>query len=132
MRSFKICMAISLCLLCVQALGAADIVVIAHSGTEVAQGDVKDIFLGEKQLAGGTKLQPADNGALQAAFSERVLKMDSAKYGTYWTKKTFRDGVNPPPVKGSDSEVISWVKATPGAVGYVSAAPPDVKTVGKF
>ena len=111
---------------------ASDIIVIAHSGTEVSEAEVKDIFLGEKRRASGLRLQPVDNGSLQSAFSERVLRMQNDRYAIYWTKKTFRDGVNSPPLKGSDSEVISWVKATPGGIGYVSAAPADVKTVGRY
>ena len=111
---------------------ASDVIVIVHAGTEVSETEVKDIFLGEKQRATGIRLQPVDNGSLQSTFSERVLKMQNDRYAAYWTKKTFRDGVNPPPLKGSDSEVISWVKATPGGIGYVSVAPGDVKTVGRF
>ena len=58
--------------------------------------------------------------------------MDAAKYASIWTKKGFRDGLKAPEVKGGDSEVIATVKNTPGAVGYVTKAPADVKVIQKY
>ena len=112
---------------------AGDVYVIGHSDVNIAAGDVRDVYLGEKQHVGGVKLVPVDNASLQGQFLEKALKMDSAKYTSQWTKKAFRDGANPPPVKGSDAEVISFVKATAGAVGYVGSPPgADVKSIAKF
>jgi hypothetical protein len=103
---------------------AADsLVVITHPSVTLAADDVRDVFLGEKQLAGNVKLVPVDNAAAQAAFLAEVVKLDAAKYSTTWTKKSFRDGLNPPPVKATDAEVTDFVKRTPGAVGYVTVAP---------
>ena len=105
------------------ASGAEGPVVITHPGVSIAADDVRDVFLGEKQVAGGVKLVPVDNAAEQAAFLAQVIKLDASKYATAWTKKSFRDGLNPPAVKSSDAEVIDFVKRTPGAVSYVGAAP---------
>jgi hypothetical protein len=112
---------------------AADIYVICSNGVSVTSADVRDIFVGEKQFAGGVKLVPADNSSLQADFLQKVLKMNSAKYAALWTKKSFRDGVNPPSVKSSDAEILEYVKHAPGACGYISSAPPGgVTLAGKF
>jgi hypothetical protein len=112
---------------------AADVYVICHSGVSLTSADVREVFLGEKQFAGAVKLQPADNSVLQAVFLDKVLKMDAGKYSTSWTKKSFREGINPPPVKGSDAEALAYVKQTNGACSYVGAQPGgDVVTVGKF
>jgi len=112
---------------------AADVYVICHSGVSLSSADVRDVFLGEKQFAGEVKLQPADNSALQAAFLDKVIKMDAGKYSTSWTKKSFREGTNPPPVKGSDAEALAYVKQTNGACSYVGVQPGgDVVVVGKF
>ena len=112
----------SLCVL--SASAAADgVVVITHPAVTLSADDVRDVFLGEKQIAGGVKLVPVDNATTQAAFLAQVMKLDAAKYATSWTKKSFRDGLNPPPVKATDAEVTDFVKRTPGAVGYVNAAP---------
>lgn len=111
---------------------AADVYVIAHSALALAEDEVRDVFIGDKQVAGGTKLVPMDNASLQKDFVEKVLKIDGPKYASIWTKKGFRDGINPPPVKSGDAEVIAAVKATPGAVGYVSSAPAGVKLIKKY
>ena len=33
-------------------------------------------------------------------------------------------GVTPPPVKQTDQEIVAFVAATPGSIGYVSAGQP--------
>lgn len=109
-----------------QVAHAADVVVISNSGTTISAGEVKDVFLGEKQFAGSTKLIPVDNAALQESFLSKYMNMAGDKYNSMWTKKSFRDGMTPPAVKSGDAEVIDYVKRTPGAVGYVSAAPAGV------
>jgi len=112
---------------------AGDVIVICNPGVTLQPGEVRDVFLGEKGFAGSVKLVPVDNSAEQAAFLDKVLKVDAAKYTGIWTKKSFRDGANPPAVKGSDGEVVAFVKATAGACGYVGAAPGGgVTVVGKF
>lgn len=110
----------------------AEVVVIANPATQVAPADVVDIFLGEKQFAGSTKLVPVDNGPQQELFLGKVLKLDSGKYSSKWAKKSFREGLNPPAVKSGDLEVIEYVKRTPGAVGYVASAPAGVTVVQKY
>lgn len=111
---------------------AGDLYVISHSMLALGDGDVKAVFLGDKQIAGGAKVLPMDNAALQAQFLEKVMTMDAGKYGNIWTKKGFREGINPPTVKASDSEVISAVRVTPGAVGYVASEPTGVKVIKKY
>ena len=115
------------------AAAGGDIYVICNPDVTLRAADVKEVFLGEKNFAGAVKLVPADNSALQASFLEKVLKLDAAKYASVWTKKSFRDGANPPPVRSSDAEAIAYVKQTPGGCSYVSTAPPTgVIVVGTF
>lgn len=111
---------------------AADVYVISHPAVDLSADDIRDVFVGEKQIAGGTKLVPMDNASLQKDFLEKVVKIDASKYSAVWTKKGFRDGLNPPQVKSGDAEAISAVKATPGAVSYVSSAPQGVKVIRKY
>lgn len=110
----------------------ADLFVISHSATPVAAGDIKDIFTGEKQFLGNTKLVPVDNGPVQEAFLSEVLGMGAARYNTIWTKKAFREGKVPPSVKAGDNEVIDFVGKTPGAVGYVRVHPANAHIVKKY
>lgn len=116
----------------VPALALADVYVIANTSTAVSEADIRDIFLGDKQLAGSIKLIPVDNGPAQDEFLSKALKMESAKYNSTWTKKSFREGLNPPSVRSGDLEVIEFVKKTPGAVGYVKTTPSGVKVLQKY
>jgi hypothetical protein len=117
----------------VGAAAAGEVIVICNSGVTLQAGEVRDVFIGEKSFAGAVKLAPADNGAAQATFLEKVLRLDVAKYASIWTKKSFRDGANPPPVKSSDAEAIAYVKQTPGGCSYVATAPgTGVTVVGRF
>jgi hypothetical protein len=81
----------------------------------LTSSEVRDLFLGEKQFAGSLKLLPIDNSAAQALFLDKVLKMNAAKYATTWAKKSFRDGLDPPLVAGSDAEALAHLRHTPGA-----------------
>src|SRR4051812_23917174 len=112
----------------------ADLYVICNSGVSLAATDVRDVFLGEKQFAGPVKLLPADNSAAQSAFLSKVLKLSAAKYSTAWTKKSFRDGANPPPIEGSDAEALAYVKRTLGGCSYLSTpvSGPELVIVSKF
>jgi hypothetical protein len=111
---------------------AGDLFVIANGVPPMSSEEVKEVFLGEVGFAGTLRLMPVDNAGVQAEFQSRVLKMPAAKYTASWTKKAFRDGLNAPPVKGSDAEVIGFVKANPGAIGYVSSPASGVQVLGKF
>ena len=111
---------------------AGDIYVIANNGLALTGEEVRDVYVGDKQIASGTKVIPMDNASLQKDFIEKVLKLEGPKYNNIWTKKGFRDGLNPPPVKSGDPEVISAVKSTPGAIGYISSVPAGVKLIKKY
>ena len=126
---FRVCSAVFFLLLTSQFANAAGVVVIANPDVSVSADEVRDIFLGEKQFAGSTKLVVIDNAPMQAAFLSQVMHMDAAKYNGIWTKKSFRDGLTPPAVKSGDAEVIEFVKRTSGAIGYASSAPAGVKVI---
>ena len=96
---------------------AGDVYVVAHASVSLSADEVLVVL---------------DNGGAQADFLAKVVKVDAGKYASIWAKKGFREGINPPAVKGSDAEVIAVVKSTPGAIGYVSKASADVKVIQKY
>ena len=107
--------------------------VIAHPSVDLSPDEVRDVFLGEKQLAGHLTLVPVDNNAIQTEFLAKVLQTDARKYAARWTKKSFREGLSAPAIKGSDAEVISFVRSTPGAIGYISGTTPNgLRLLEKF
>lgn len=116
-------------ILFVQTAQASDVVVIANAGVSLSASEVRDVFLGDKQFSGNTKLIPVDNSAAQENFLSNVLQISSSKYTSTWMKKAFRDGLTAPAMKSSDAEVIEFVKRTKGAVGYVGSSPSGVNIV---
>jgi hypothetical protein len=61
-----------------------------------------------------------------------VLKLDVTKYNALWTRKSFRDALNPPPMQVNDAAVIQAVLRTPGGIGYVRGVPQGVAVVAKY
>jgi hypothetical protein len=113
--------------------GAGELFVICNAAVGLQPAEIRDTFVGEKGFVGVVKLAPADNSAVQAAFLERVLKVNAAKYAGIWTKKSFRDGDIPPPIKASDAEALAYVKQTQGGCSYVGTEPgPDVKVIARY
>jgi ABC-type phosphate transport system substrate-binding protein len=70
--------------------------------------------------------------APRIVFDKTVLGKSVAAVETYWQQQIFSGKDVPPPAKGSDDDVIAFVKATPGGIGYVSAgaAVAGVKVIG--
>jgi hypothetical protein len=121
------------CLAFASASRAAEVYVICHPSVSLTASDLRDVFLGDKQFAGGTVLTLSDNSAARDAFLQKVLKMDVDKYRTAWTKKAFRDGVNPPTLMMSDAEALDYVRRAPGRCSYVTTAPgPGVAVIAEF
>lgn len=110
----------------------ADVYLISHPALQLSAEDAAEAFTGEKQLAGSVKLAPMDNASLQEEFLGKVLRLNAGKYGTLWAKKAFRDGLNAPPVRSNDLDVLRVVRSTPGALGYVSAPAPGVNVIRKY
>jgi hypothetical protein len=112
---------------------AADLYIICNSQISLDEADVRELFLGEKQFAGALKLVPVDNSAAQSLFLGRVLNMSAERYSVTWVKKSFRDGINPPGVVGSDAEALASVRRTPGACSYITTPPTTgVAVVGRL
>jgi len=105
---------------------------IANTSMLLSIDEVRDIYLGEKLLAGNVKLIPVDNSSVQDEFLAKVLQTDRDKYYARWARKVYREGLSTPPTKGSDAEVAAFVKATPGAIGYVTKAPAGVRVLHSY
>ena len=111
---------------------AGELYVISHPGVALGAGELRDVYLGERQFSGTTRVIPVDNASVQEVFLARVLQIENARYSASWIKKSFREGLNPPVIKNSDAEVIEFVRRTPGAIGYISSAPGSIRVIQKF
>ena len=110
--------------------------VIVHpelTGASIRRGALSDIFLRKGLRWGdGTSVQPVDQStqsAVREAFSQHVHGQPVAAVMKFWMRQISDGRGVPPPVKGSDEEVIAYVASRRGAVGYVSARAPVPGTV---
>lgn len=102
-------------------------VVIVHPKngvTTLERKFVEDAFL--KKLAswpGGDSIRPADlasDSATRRAFSTDVLRKSVEEVRRYWQQRIFSGREVPPPEFPNDDEVIKFVAAHEGGIGYVS------------
>ena len=109
-------------------LAAQDFKVVVNSGvavSDISAGEAAKIFLKQSsKFSNGTAAAPvyqAKAAAPRIAFDKSVLGKTVAAVETFWQQQIFSGKDVPPPAKASDDEVIAFVKATPGGIGYVSA-----------
>lgn len=102
-----------------QAQGYVVIVNSADATSSISKADLSNIFLKK-----GGKLTPVDQGkgaSVRESFSKDVHGRPVAAVQSYWQQQIFSGKNVPPAEKGSDAEVIAFVKANPGSIGYVSS-----------
>jgi ABC-type phosphate transport system substrate-binding protein len=80
------------------------------SGWRVADGEVKVVAIDQH-----------DN-AVRQAFSDAVHGKSVSAIERYWQKMIFSGRGVPPDKADGDAAVIAYVRAHPGAIGYVSGA----------
>lgn len=104
------------------------IVNASNPGAAIQRKDLAALFLRKATRWGyGTPAEPVDQSfasPVRATFCREVLKEALPAVQKYWQQQIFSGRTTPPRVKASDEEVIAFVAATEGGVGYVSASTP--------
>ena len=119
-----------------QTVGGFKVIVNSSiEGRKLEREVLAQIYLGNAQRWGdGRQIVAVDlssTSKVRAAFSWDVLEMPVARVQQHWLR-SMSLGKTPPRTKNSDDEVIAFVSAQAGAVGYVSDAavlPPSVRAV---
>jgi ABC-type phosphate transport system substrate-binding protein len=97
----------------------------ANSTSSLSAAEASKIFLKEAaKFPNGTSASPVDlskSSPVRAAFSKSVVGRPVGAIESYWQQQIFSGKDVPPSAKSSDDEVIAFVKANPGGIGYVSA-----------
>lgn len=84
--------------------------------------DIKEIYLGQREIIEGIRLKPVDqdyNQVIRKAFMQRIIVLPVDAYSTYWSNRIFQRGGIPPILRKSSEEVVKTVVETDGAIGYV-------------
>lgn len=105
--------------------------VIVHPDNPLTVADRKllaDAFLKKvSRWPDDTPLRPVDlrpRLPARGAFSAAVLKRSTAAVKAYWQQRIFSGRGVPPPELAAEADVVSYVLANRGAVGYVSGDAP--------
>ena len=105
------------------------VVVNAKNPSFVVDRDfVADAFLKKTtRWPNGDVIKPVDqtsSSPTRARFSEAILKRSVSAVKSYWQQIIFSGRDVPPTEVASDEDVIKFVAAHPGAIGYVSGSTP--------
>ena len=120
------------------AVAEANYRVIVHpgvKGSQIPRATLTSIFLKQAPRWGdGSLVQPVDQSmrsSVRQSFAADVLQRPLVELQMFWSRR-MATGVTPPPVKQNDEEVVAFVAATPGSIGYVSkvtALPDSVRLI---
>lgn len=118
---------LALLLLCAAAPALADeFKVVVHPdnpASELGRGQVSQLLL-KKVLRwpDGTPAMPVEPASerLRRRVAEAVHQRSLNAIRSYWNQQIFSGRDVPPLEKAGDAEVVAYVRANPGAIGYVS------------
>ena len=101
--------------------------VIAHASvgtSSLTRAEVSQFFLKKTaRWPDGSPVVPVDlpvNSETREAFSRDVHGKATAAVDAFWQKQVFTGREVPPVTKANERELLAYVLATPGAIGYVS------------
>jgi ABC-type phosphate transport system substrate-binding protein len=128
-RRLVLCLPFALIATRASASGGPPFVVIIHPQNpyvSLDRGFLSDAFLKKTtRWADGSVIKPVDLPAgspVRERFSEDVLKRSVAAVKSYWEQIIFSGRDVPPPEVATDDEVVKYVLAHTGAVGYVGGS----------
>ena len=96
--------------------------------SEIRDADLRAIFTGEKtRFADGSHAVPVTlkGGAVHEVFLRNHLGESPDEFRAQWRKAVFTGQGAMPKTFDSETAVIEYVAATPGALGYVSRISPQ-------
>lgn len=128
MRRLRVILTIAAMAFCVTwQAHAADVKVIANNSvaaSSVSAGDLKDVFLLDKDSLGGSHVDPvlSKGGPAHEAFIKEYLGKNDSALQAFYRSLVFTGKASMPKSLASDAEVVAYVAKTKGAVGYVGSA----------
>jgi len=113
-------------------IGAADrraathVVVVVNAANPVhtlTRERLSMIFLRQVEAwDDGPEILPVDQidkSPARAAFARDVHRRSVGALKRYWQERIFSGNDSPPPERVTDSDVLTYVRSNPGAIGYV-------------
>ncbi|MCK5521388.1 MAG: substrate-binding domain-containing protein [Candidatus Marinimicrobia bacterium] len=114
-----------LLVLCVSFVFAGEKVISNGGSDNLSSADVKNIFLGKKKSwDNGSKIIicTLKSGATHENFITQVVKKQPGQFDMYWKQLVFTGRGTMPKSFSSEAEMITFITANKGAIGYVDEA----------
>lgn len=110
---------------------AADFVVVVNAANPQASlpaAEVSNLFLQKThQWGSGERVRAVDlpeASPARESFSRAIHGRPTSAVKAYWQRMIFSGIDTPPPEKPTPADVLAYVKANPGGIGYVPAGTP--------
>lgn len=112
----------------------AELVVVVNVRSGVAamtRNEIVNLFFGRsRQFFNGLEAQPvdlADAHPDRARFYLTLLGKETSQVDAYWSRQVFSGKTRPPPKVATPEEVVKWVVANPGGIGFVDGSRADAR-----
>ncbi len=106
---------------------AGDVVVICNKNVPVNSLEpdiIRNIFLGHKSKWNNDEFinfVTLSRGSTHKNFCKKYLKKSPGQFGSFWKQMLFTGKGQPPKSFNSEEEMIEYITATKGSIGYASA-----------
>lgn len=119
-----------------EALAGRELAVIVHKASPAQTLSVTEVraYYMKKQGAwsDGSKVRPVQqSGDVRDGFVKKTLGMSTTEFERYWLELKYSAAESPPKQVESDDDVIRFVGAMKGAIGFVDAESLDPGALGK-
>lgn len=131
-RRLKLFLLVLFCLASAQASAELVVVVNARSGVAaMTRNEVINIFFGRnRQFFNGLEAKPVDleeDNPRRADFYRKLVGKEPAEINAYWSRQVFTGRMQAPQRVGTTEDVLKWVAANPGGIGYVELSRADAR-----
>ncbi len=129
---------LKLLMLCLGCLGSgavmAELVVVVNARSGVAamtRNEVINVFFGRnRQFFNGLEAMPVDledSHPKRLQLYKTLVGKDLSEINAYWSRQIFTGRMQAPPRLESTEEVLKWVAARPGGIGFVELSRADAR-----
>ena len=108
------------------------VVVNVHCGVAaMTSNEVVNVFFGRnRQFFNGQEAQPVDlpdTHPDRVRFYRELIGKEISEVNAYWSRQVFSGRMQPPTKVNTSEEVLKWVVAHPGGIGFVDLARADAR-----
>jgi len=97
----------------------------SNPATQITRLKVGEIFLKkDKRWPDGqpaVPVEPSGKSPVRQRFDQEIFGKQVIALSAYWQQMIFSGKGIPPPEKSTDADVVTFVRETPGAIGYVGS-----------